>query len=142
MSKHERLARLLKIIIFLKFRRNMHRRELAELCEVCVRTIQRDINTLCYAGVPIFWSEEDGYQIMPHFFLPPVNLTSEESFQLIVAARASAEDERKCHQKVIESAVSKIIAGLPDGTRHDLEAALDKVSASRRNRLQPPTVPS
>ena len=85
MSKYERLARLIRIVTLIRSHRNLDRRYLAEKCGVSIRTIQRDINTLCYAGVPIFWFD-DGYKIMPDFFLPPLNLTLEEVFCLAVIA--------------------------------------------------------
>ena len=52
MSKYERLSRLLKIMIFVKAHSNLRRGDLAEKCEVSIRTIQRDIDSLVYAGVP------------------------------------------------------------------------------------------
>ncbi len=125
MSKHERLARLMKIMILIKSQSNLHRRDLATKCEVSVRTIQRDIDTLSYAGVPVFWSE-NGYEIMPDFFLPPVNLSLEEVFHLVVAIKAFSEDKGKSQQRMIESAISKIIARLPNETRYRLRAILDK----------------
>ena len=75
MSKYERLARLLKIITLVKANPRLNRNDLARICEVnSVRTIQRDVNSLAIAEVPIYWSGE-GYEIMPGFFLPPLALT-------------------------------------------------------------------
>ena len=127
MSKYERLARFFKIITLLRSRSNLHRGDLAVSCEVCVRTIQRDINSLTYAGVPIFHSEK-GYEIMPDFFLPPLNLSLEEAFHLVVAARTFSQNKEKSQQEVLESAISKIIARLPDETRNRLEAVLNKAT--------------
>ena len=124
MSKYERLARMMKIMILIRARKKLCRRDLAEECEVSVRTIQRDINSLSYAGVPIFWTE-DGYEIMPDFFLPPMNLSLEEVFYLVIAAKASCEGKGESHRRKIESALSKIIAILSDETRDQLEAAMD-----------------
>lgn len=125
MSKHERIARLMKIMTFIKANRNLRRRDLARKCEVSIRTIQRDIDTLIYAGIPIFWSE-DGYDIMSDFFLPPVNLSLDEAFHLVIAMKAFSEDKESSEQKTIEYAVSKIIARLPDETRYRLEEILNE----------------
>ena len=128
MSKYERMARLLKIMVFIEARRSgLNRKELAKLCGVSVRTIQRDIDTLAYAGIPVFWSNT-GYEIMSDFFLPPVNLSLEEAFYLVVVARAFSGDEEGPQQRTIEAAISKIIARLPSETRYRLEAILDKAS--------------
>jgi len=125
MSKYERLARLMKITTLINARRHLSRADLAESCEVSVRTIQRDINSLCYAGVPISWASNSGYGIMPGFFLPPTNLTLEEVFYLVTIARAFSEDKGDIQRRTIESAISKIIARIPDQIRRRLEVALD-----------------
>lgn len=109
---------------FIKAQRNLRRSDLAKKCEVSVRTIQRDIDSLVYAGVPIFWSK-DGYEIMPDFFMPPVNLNLEEAFHLVVATRAF-RGHGESQQRAIESAVSKVIARLPDETRCRLDEILDE----------------
>ena len=125
MSKYERLSRLLKIMTFIKSQRNLRRTDLARKCEVSVRTIQRDIDSLIYAGVPIFWSK-DGYEIMPDFFLPPMNLSLEEAFHLVVATRNFSKDKEIPQKRAIESAISKVIARLPNETRYRLAEALDE----------------
>jgi len=115
----------MKIMTLIEAQRNLSRRDLARKCEVSVRTIQRDIDTLSYAGIPVFWSG-DGYKIMSDFFLPPVNLSLEEAYHLVTAIRAFSKGKGKSQQRIIELAVSKIIATLPDKTRNHLEAVLDK----------------
>lgn len=135
MSKHERLARMLKIMILIKARRKLNRAHLAEECEVSVRTIQRDINSLNYAGVPIFWSE-DGYEIMPDFFLPPMNLRWEEVLLLAIAAKASCEGKGKSYQGIIESTLSKIIASLPSEAQDQVKAAMSTATSGGRNYCQ------
>lgn len=132
MGKHERLARLLKITTLVKSQKSLRRRDLAEECEVSIRTIQRDIDALCYAGVPIFWTG-DGYEIMPGFFLPPMNLSPEEAFSLVIAARSFCEGKGEVSRKTIESALAKIIAGLPHEVQDRLEKALNKASQEGRN---------
>lgn len=124
MSKYERLARMMKIMILIKVRTKLNRRDLAEECEVSVRTIQRDINSLSYAGVPILWAE-DGYEIMPDFFLPPVNLNLEEALYLVIAAKASCEGKGESCQRKVESALSKIVASLSNEVQEQVKAAMD-----------------
>jgi DNA-binding transcriptional ArsR family regulator len=124
-GRHERLARLMHIMIIVKAERKLTRKDLARKCEVSIRTIQRDLDTLAYAGVPIFWAD-DGYQIMPDFFLPPVNLSVEEALYLVIASKAFSRGKDEFQQRIIESAISKIVARLPDDTRYRLEEILDE----------------
>jgi len=136
MSKYERMARLLKIMVLIKARKaGLNRKELARLCGVSIRTIQRDIDTLAYAGIPVFWSDT-GYEIMPDFFLPPMNLSLEEAFYLVAAAKAFSEDEGESRRTTIESAISKIIARLPSETRYRLDAILDKAGSEGKDFAQ------
>jgi len=131
-SKYERLARLLKIITLVKANPRLTRADLARLCEVdSVRTIQRDINSLAIAEVPIYWSGE-GYEIMPNFFLPPLALSVEEALSLVLSARSYGGSEGSFHESSIDSAISKIIATLPRITRELLEVDSEKISVESR----------
>lgn len=132
MSKYERMARLLKIITLVKANPKLNRFDLARICEVnSVRTIQRDINTLNVAEVPIYWSGE-GYEIMPGFFLPPLALKLEEALALIISAKAYGTGEGKFHENVLESAIAKIIGTLPETTRTLLEEDSEKIEIESR----------
>jgi predicted DNA-binding transcriptional regulator YafY len=123
---------MLKIITLVRANPRLTRAELARLCEVdSVRTIQRDINSLAIAEVPIFWSGS-GYEIMPNFFLPPLGLSMEEAFSLVLSARAFSEGEGKFHESIVSSAVSKILAALPNSTRELLEVESDRISIEGR----------
>jgi predicted DNA-binding transcriptional regulator YafY len=131
-SKYERLARLLKIITLVKADPRLTRSDLARLCEVdSVRTIQRDINSLAIAEVPIYWSGE-GYEIMPNFFLPPLSLSVEEAFSLVLSASTYSNGEGSFHESAIKSAMSKITATLPRPTRELLELDLDRIDIETR----------
>jgi len=101
----------------------MNRKELSEELEVSIRTIQRDINSLNYAGVPIFRADA-GYQIMPDFFLEPMNLNFEETLYLTVAAKAFCEYKGEQYKKNIDSALLKIFASIPDGIREEIDRVM------------------
>ena len=132
MSKYERLARLLKIVTLVKANRRLTRADLARLCEVnSVRTIQRDINSLAIADVPIYWSGQ-GYEIMPDFFMPPLALTFEEALALALSAKAYSQGEGKFHETIIQSAISKVTATLPKKIRQLLELDSNKIDIESR----------
>ena len=132
MSKYERLARLIKIITLVKANSRLTRSDLARLCEVdSVRTIQRDINSLAIAEVPIYWSGE-GYEIMPDFFLPPLALSLEEVLSLVLCAKAYSAGEGKFQENTVQTAISKVIAALPRRTKRLIEAVSDKINIESR----------
>ncbi len=129
MSKYERLSRLMQIINAIRIYNRPNRNFLAKRFDVTVRTIQRDINSLSYAGVPIFWTG-DGYEIMDGYFMPPTNLSLEEAVELVSVVRSHVTEQAEPQRQAIESAISKIIARLPDGMLAELESALDNADSA------------
>ncbi len=128
MSKYERLSRLIQIVNTIRIHRRPDRNFLAEEFGVTVRTIQRDINSLCYAGVPIFWTG-DGYKIMDGYYMPPTNLTLEEAVELVSVVRSHATEQAEPQRQAIESAISKIIARLSDRMLAKLNSTLDNADS-------------
>lgn len=139
MSKYERMSRLMQIVNTIRIHRNLNRIFLAEKFSVTVRTIQRDINSLCYAGVPIFWNG-DGYEIMDGYYMPPTNLSLEEALELVSAVRNHAAEQTEPQRQAIESAISKIMARLPDKTLDDVRAAMNEASQKEEHALLPLSV--
>lgn len=80
-------VRLLTIVIYLLNHERVSAKELAEKCEVSLRTIQRDINVLVYAGVPIisYAGMEGGYEIMSTYKMQ-VQLADKNDYALITTA--------------------------------------------------------
>jgi predicted DNA-binding transcriptional regulator YafY len=132
MSKYERLARMLKIVTLVKANPNLSRTDLARLCEVdSVRTIQRDINSLSLAEIPIYWNGQ-GYEIMPNFFLPPMALTIDEAFSVVLSVKTYSEGEGQFHKNTLESAISKILSTLPASAKELLETGTSQISVESR----------
>lgn len=87
-------------------------RQLAECHEVSVRTIERDIDALQQAGVPIYADvgRRGGYAIDRSMTLPPLNFTPAEAVAISVAlARAGATPL----DRAARSALRKIVAAMP-----------------------------
>ena len=61
-----RASRLLSILTTLQARGRVTAPELAEACEVSVRTIYRDIDALAAAGIPVYADRgaEGGYRLL------------------------------------------------------------------------------
>ncbi len=83
MKKTERLN---GIIFALKERGKMTAHELADLFEVSVRTIYRDIDALSQLKVPIYTYDgvNGGYEINMDYFIPSITLTEQEVIMLLI----------------------------------------------------------
>jgi predicted DNA-binding transcriptional regulator YafY len=111
-----RAARLTKITHLLyRNPQGLTARELARLCRITPRTIQRDLQVLEEAGIPL-WEDEEGrrYGILEGYFLPPIRLGLDEAMALFVAARLLSRysDEYNPH---VASALAKLAGVLPEG---------------------------
>lgn len=89
-----RIARLFQLIALLKGPSCWDGRRLAEHFRTTRRNVQRDIQVLRMAGVPVyrddgFGDAGGGYRIRQDYFLPKVNLTNQECLDLSLAARVS-----------------------------------------------------
>jgi predicted DNA-binding transcriptional regulator YafY len=79
--------RLLSIVIYLLNRELVSARELAEHFRVSVRTIQRDIETIDLAGIPVVAVQgpHGGYGIMKNFTLDRQFVSTEDLFYILTA---------------------------------------------------------
>lgn len=82
-----RADRLYAITVYLLNHGRTSAAELAEHFEVSVRTIQRDMDSLCSAGIPVtaVTGVHGGYEIMEHFTLDK-HLISPEDYSYILTA--------------------------------------------------------
>jgi len=83
-----RTDRLLAIVLELQRYRRSHRRaeDLAATFEVSKRTIYRDVQALCAAGVPIVALDRQGYTLAEGYFLPPLSFTTDEALMLALGS--------------------------------------------------------
>lgn len=96
---------------------------LAQETSVSERTIYRDIASLQASGVPIRGEAGIGYVLEPGFDLPPLMLTPEECEALMLGARFVRERGDAGLVRVIDDAIAKIEAVLPEGLRLALQEA-------------------
>lgn len=107
-------SRLLSILMMLQARKRMTTPALARVLEVSERTILRDIDQLCAAGVPI-WSERGrngGFQLRAGWSTDLTGLTEAEVSALFLAGLPDAATELGLGAAAT-SARLKVIAGLP-----------------------------
>ena len=93
-----RTDRLLAIVLELQRRRRSYCRaeDLAMHFEVSKRTIYRDVQALCEAGVPIVAAERQGYALIDGYFLPPLHLTTDEALILALGSEQSLSSKVVC----------------------------------------------
>ncbi len=127
MKQGESLTRAIRLTRIQHFlHRNPHgltTKELAELCGVCARTIQRDILTLqIELRIPID-KDGDRYTITESYILPPISFSLYEATALFLASRLVFRqiDENNPH---IRSALARISSALPPGLAERLEESI------------------
>ncbi|WJY39631.1 YafY family protein [Streptomyces sp. P9-2B-2] len=86
---------------------------LAARCEVSTRTVQRDLQALMEAGVPVRTTpgRGGGWSIDPDMTLPPIHFTTEEASALAVALAAA--DAAAPYAAAARTAAQKIAASMP-----------------------------
>lgn len=118
MEKASRIWRILKIFTLIEGRPGVTAGELADSCEVSLRTIYRNISLLKLAGIPLYCDR--GYRISEGFFLPPVHFDLNETLSLAMGAELLSRQKGTPFQRGVEGAMEKIFAVLPPGIRDAL----------------------
>lgn len=82
--------RLFHIVYILLDKKTVTAKELAEKFEVSVRTIYRDVDSLCSAGIPIFTSQGrgGGISILDHYILNKSLLSDEEQNEILLGLQS------------------------------------------------------
>jgi predicted DNA-binding transcriptional regulator YafY len=118
-----RTDRLLAIVLELQRRRRSYCRaeDLATHFEVSKRTIYRDIQALCEAGVPIVAADRQGYALVDGYFLPPLHLTTDEALILALGSDVMATNFDNDYRTAAQSAYRKIDAVLGASLRSQVD---------------------
>ncbi|WP_461613453.1 helix-turn-helix transcriptional regulator [Clostridium sp. Marseille-QA1073] len=85
----QKIERLMAIILALNNNKKMTAKELAEMFEVDIRTIYRDMQALSEINVPVisYPGSEGGYEILDNYFIPPIMFNKDEVFALLLAKK-------------------------------------------------------
>ena len=119
-----RASRLVAILLLLQAQGQMTAAELAGELEVSVRTIQRDLEALSAAGVPVY-SERGragGYRLVDGYRSRLTGLDRDEAQALITFGAAGPAQELGLGQALM-SARLKLAASLPAALRQQVSAA-------------------
>ncbi|MFP4144936.1 MAG: helix-turn-helix transcriptional regulator [Phycisphaeraceae bacterium] len=121
-ENYGRIHRLLKILSLIQAQTGWNARRLAEECDTSVRNIYRDLRMLEGAGIPYFYDEPTrGYRVRGDFFLPPVQLTFEESLALVAMAGQIADGEQIPFFRPAARALAKVRGQIPSQVRTALD---------------------
>ena len=112
--------RLLAIVLELQGKGKQRAEDLARTFETSKRTIYRDIEALCEAGVPLISIPGRGYSLMEGYFLPPLSFTTDEATMLLLGGEFMAHNFDAQYREAARSANRKIAGVLPEKLREDV----------------------
>jgi len=127
LSRAVRLARIQHLLY--THPKGLTSRELARLCGVSVRTIQRDLMALqSELKVPLA-QNGNYYSILESYVLPPVSLSLYEAMSAFLVLRLALRQTDK-ENPHIKSTLTKIAALLPPPLAKDIQATIASVKKS------------
>ncbi|MET9317850.1 WYL domain-containing protein [Kribbella sp. NPDC003505] len=123
-----RAERLLRLLLHLQTRGRSTVAQLAAALEVSPRTVQRDLDALSLAGVPVYSirGRGGGWTVLPDYRSRLTGLTPSEVMSVFVGATAHVLADLGLDASS-ELAVTKLISSLPDGTRREAEYARQRL---------------
>jgi len=129
LKKAERLSKLTHLLY--RHPRGLTVREMARLCGVSKRTIQRDLQSLERMGVPL-WQDDSYYGVIEGYFLPPLALSLNEATSLYLAARLLSRYSDQ-HNPHIVSALAKLASVLPEFIAAHVQRSVQALTYKRDN---------
>lgn len=138
MSSVGKIRRLLQILEYLQSGRRYHTGELSEFVGVSKRTIFRDLKVLQDSGVQLLYDEaEQGYWIPPSTFLPPTDLTVNETLSLLLLGeKLGSSGVGLPFHAAARDASMKLLANLPPMMRNHLSDLSDHLQITLEPRHQ------
>ena len=123
-----RADRLLSILLLLQVHQRMTARELAQRLEVSQRTIHRDMDALCTAGIPITAERGvgGGWGLLEEYRTNLTGLSESEIQVLFLGKPTPLLADLGLHQ-ASEGALIKLLAALPEMHRRDAECARQRI---------------
>ena len=137
----KQMDRRLLILMRLREERPVRAADLAEVCECSVRTIYRDIDALCDAGVPVAAMPGEGYRLVEGYHLPPIAFTAEEAVQLLLGSDLALGLGTAGQREATKSAATKVEAALRPETREEVDRLRERIRVSRWTQETTPWLP-
>ncbi len=123
-----RAERLLRLLLHLQTRGLSTVAQLAQHLEVSPRTVQRDLDALSLAGVPVYSvrGRAGGWALLPDYRTRLTGLTPSEVMSVFVGATAHVLADLGVDASS-DQAIAKLIAALPEPARRDAEFARQRL---------------
>ena len=123
-----RSERLLRIVVLLQSRGRLTARELADELEVSMRTIQRDMEALSGAGVPVYALRggAGGWELLPDYRASLTGLSTAEALAIVIGRPRSILADLGLDDAGDE-AMSKLLAAVPADARARAEHARQRL---------------
>lgn len=123
-----RAERLLRLLLHLQTRGQVTVDQLARHLEVSPRTVQRDLDALSLAGVPVYSvrGRGGGWALLPDYRTRLTGLTPSEVMSVFVGATAHVLADLGIDASS-DQAIAKLIAALPEPARRDAEFARQRL---------------
>jgi predicted DNA-binding transcriptional regulator YafY len=116
-----RTDRLLAMVLELQRKGRRRAEDLAASFEISRRTVYRDVQALCEAGVPVVALPGQGYALMEGYFLPPLSFSTDEATMLLLGSEFVAEHFDSQYKAAARSASRKIEAVLSEKLRREVD---------------------
>lgn len=128
-----RTDRLLAMVLELQRKGRRRAEDLAATFEISKRTVYRDVQALCEAGVPVVALPGQGYALMDGYFLPPLSFSTDEATMLLLGSEFVAEHFDAQYKAAARSASRKIEAVLSDKLRAEVNYMQNSIALVAMN---------
>src|SRR5258708_4661842 len=123
----KRSDRMLAVVLELQAHGVRRAEDLAATFEISIRTIYRDIQALCEAGVPIVAEPGRGYSLVEGYFLPPLRFSADEAVMLLLGADVMVKSFDADYAAAAEGAARKIAGVLPVEMRGEVQSLRESI---------------
>lgn len=123
-----RLHRLIAIMLLMETRGHVKAKEMAVALETSERTIYRDIETLCQAGIPIAATTgpQGGFRLMEGYSVKMKDLNCDDVVSLFFGGIGLRWDEQGEATLRLKTALAKLEQALPEAYRDDVRIARER----------------
>lgn len=128
-----KLSRLIGILLIIESKQLISAKELAELFEVSVRTIYRDVDLLAEAGIPIAATSgpSGGFSFMEGYRLNSKSLDTKEMEKLIFSVYSQTIKEKDQAER--DTLLLKFKKIIPQSEQKNFERLLDKTKVDSKS---------